>query len=277
MSRGGKMGLLRERGKLTKFQILYEIMRKQPHVTQKEISEVLGITVQAVSKHFKALMSKGLVEAGSDRARYRLTANALEKLREETRQLDRYITKIKNDLKVGRVWPAMAKKLVKVGDEVGLVMRDGVSYAVDPKHPDAEAMGRVSTDASPGEDVGIDDLRGTVKLSQGRILIIKLPRMEEGGSRVVDIPKVQRLYEEFKPDRIGVMGTVGRGVLNKLGLKPDLEFGISRATALAALRGVNVLVLVVGRMVSRMIDEIDSVSVNRSVEISYEVKDGRIL
>jgi predicted transcriptional regulator len=45
------------------------------------------------------------------------------------------------------------------------------------------------------------------------------------------------------------MGAVGRAVLNKIGLKADIEFGISRSAAIAASRGLNVYVLVVGRMV----------------------------
>jgi predicted transcriptional regulator len=44
-------------------------------------------------------------------------------------------------------------------------------------------------------------------------------------------------YEEFKPDRIGVMGAVGRAVLNNFGLKADFEFGISHSAAVAASRG----------------------------------------
>jgi len=41
------------------------------------------------------------------------------------------------------------------------------------------------------------------------------------------------------------MGAVGIAVLNKLGLKANLEFSSSNAAALAAFRGLNVLVLVV--------------------------------
>ena len=55
------MNLLREKGELTKFQILFEITKRQPHVKQEEISNVLGITVQAVSKHFKTLMKEGFI------------------------------------------------------------------------------------------------------------------------------------------------------------------------------------------------------------------------
>jgi len=131
-------------------------------------------------------------------------------------------------------------------------------------------------DASPGEDVGLKDLRGKVKLRQGKILLVKLPSIREGGSRVVDLIKLRKIYEEFKPDRIGVMGAVGRAVLNKLGLKADLEFGITKAVALAALRGLNVFTLVVGRMVHRVIGEIDEASVKHATYITYVVEDGRI-
>jgi len=270
------MNLLRDKGEFTKFQILLEIMRNQPHVKQKDISDVLGITIQAVSKYFKKLMKEGFLEAGSERANYRLTPKAIEKLREDAKNLERHVSIIINDLKIERVWPAMATQPIKAGDEVGLIMRDGILYAMAPNHTNAEAFGIAVTDASPGEDLGLRNLRGKVKLIQGKILIVKLPSIKEGGSRAVDLAKVHKLYEEFKPDRIGVMGAVGRAVLNKLGLKADLEFGITRASALAALRGLNVFVLVVGRMVNRMIEEIDMINIKHITDIIYEVKDGRI-
>ena len=46
----------------------------------------------------------------------------------------------------------------------------------------------------------------------------------------MDLAKVKAFYDEFKPDRIGVMGAVGRAVLNKLDLKADIEFGISQVS-----------------------------------------------
>ena len=51
--------LLQNKGEFTKFQILLEIMRNEPHVKQKDISETLGITIQAVSKYFKKLTREG--------------------------------------------------------------------------------------------------------------------------------------------------------------------------------------------------------------------------
>jgi putative transcriptional regulator len=251
-------------------------MRNQPHVKQKDISDALGITIQAVSKYFKKLMREGLLEAGSERADYRLTPKAVEKLREDIKYLERYVTRIKREMKVERYFPAMATKPIKKGDKVGLMVKKGILYAVSSNNPSAEAFGIATTDASRGEDVGLKDLQGKLKLRQGKILIVKLPSIRQGGSRTVDVAKVRAFYEEFKPDRIGVMGAVGRAILNKLSLKADIEFGISRAVALAASRGLNVFVLVVGRMVNRVIEEIDATNMKSATDIIYEVKDGRI-
>jgi putative transcriptional regulator len=271
-----KNRLLRDKGEFTKFQILLEIMRNQPHVKEKDISDQLGITIQAVSKYFKKLTTDGLLEAGSERADYRLTPKAITQLKENFRSLEQYVSTVKGAMKIERSWPAIATEPVKAGDEVGLLMKEGVMYTVPVDTPSTEAYGTALTSASKGEDLGLTDLRGKVKVKQGKILIIKLPSIRQGGSRAVDLGKVRAFYKEFQPDRVGVMGAVGRAVLNKLKLKADIEFGISRAAAIAASRGLNVFVLVVGRMVNRMIEEIDTINMKSAAEVIYEVKDGRI-
>jgi Predicted transcriptional regulator len=265
--------LLQNKGEFTKFQILLEIMRNEPHVKQKDISETLGITIQAVSKYFKKLAREGLLESGSERADYRLTSKAISVLQEDLKGLERYVNSTKNEMKVERSLPAIATQPVKTGDEVGLVMKGGVIYTVSPQN--SEVKGIAMEDALPGEDLGLKDLRGKLSVKEGKILIIKLPSIRKGGSRSVDLQKIRALNDEFKPDLIGVMGAVGRAVLNKLGLKADIEFGISRSAAIAASRGLNVLVLVVGRMVNRMIEEIDQINIKTGGSVIYEVKDAQ--
>ena len=268
---------LRNKGEFTKFQILLEVMRNQPHVKQKDISEKLGVTIQAISKYFKKLTREGLLEAGSERSDYRLTAKAVTIIREDVRTLENYITKVKHDLKIEHAWPAIATQPVKAGQEIGLVMKEGVMYTTAPDDSEAQATGIALADAEVGEDLGLRDLHGKVKIQHGKILIVKLPSIRRGGSRAVDLVKVKAYYDQFKPDRVGVMGAVGRAVLNKLGLKADIEFGISRSAAIAASRGLNVFVLVVGRMVNRMIQEIDEINMKTSAEIIYEVKDATLV
>jgi putative transcriptional regulator len=267
--------LLRDKGEFTKFQILMEVMLNQPHVKQKDISDAVGITIQAISKYFKELTKEGLLEIGSDRADYRLTPKAITKLKEEVKNLESYVKTIKNQMKVEHAWIALATQPVKAGQQVGLITKEGIFYTVPINDPSKEAVGTATTDAEAGEDLGLKDLKGKVKLKQGRILIVKLPSIRKGGSRAADLTKIQAYIDEFKPDRIGVMGAVGRAVLNKLGLKADIEFGISHAAAVAASRGLNVFVLVVGRMVNRMIQEIDSHNLKFAGDIIYEVKDAQ--
>jgi putative transcriptional regulator len=268
--------LLRDKGEFTKFQILLEIMRNQPHIKQKDISDKLCITIQAISKYFKKLTKEGLLEAGSERADYRLTPKAVIKLREDLRALENYVVEIKKDLEFEHAWPAIATVPVKAGQEVGLIMKEGVMYTIPSNNSNMEATGIVIADAKPGEDLALKDLQGKVQVKKGKILIVKLPSISRGGSRAVDLVKVKAFYGEFKPDRVGVMGAVGRAVLSKMELKADIEFGISRSAAIAASRGLNVFVLVVGRMVNRMIQEIDHINMKTGGNIIYEVKDAQI-
>jgi len=263
--------LLLNKGEFTKFQVLLEVMRNQPHVKQKDISQALGITIQAVCKYFKILAKEGLLEYSSEKANYRLTRKAILFLQDGLKGLERYVTSTKNEMKVERQLPAIATQQVKAGDEVGLVMKGGVIFTVSSSS--SEAKGVAMEDAEPGEDLGLKNLQGKLRVKPGRILIVKLPSIRNGGSRAVDLEKIKTFYNEFKPDRIGVMGAVGRAVLNKLGLKADIEFGISRSAAIAASRGLKVFVLVVGRMTNRMTDEIENVTLKNASEISYEVRD----
>ena len=268
--------MLSEKGEFTRFQILFEVMRNQPHIKQKDIGNKLGITIQAVSKYFKKLSREGYLEAGSERADYRLTPKGIAKLHENVRNMESYFKTIKDELKVEHSWIALATYPIKSGDRVGLITKEGIFYAVSLSDPATEAIGTAIADANPGDDLGLKDLEGKVKLKQGKILIVKLPSIRKGGSRAADLAKIRAYYDEFKPDRIGVMGGVGRATLNKLGLETDIEFGISRSAAIAASRGLNVFVLVVGRMVNRMIQEIDAQNLRFSSDIIYEVKDAHM-
>ncbi len=276
MAKPQRIPLLKDKGEFTKFQILLEIMRNQPHIKQKDISDKIGITIQAISKYFKKLTKEGLLEAGNERADYHLTPKGVTKLREDMRLLENYVNAVKHDLKIEHAWPAIATQSVKAGEEVGLIMKEGVMYTVPTDSPLTQAKGTALADADAGEDLGLKDLHGKVKVNQGKILIVKLPSIRKGGSHATDMAKVKAFYDEFKPNRVGVMGAVGRAVLTKLGHEADIEFGIGRSAAIAASRGLNVFVLVVGRMVNRMIQEIDQINMKSGGNVIYEVKDAQI-
>ena len=75
------MKVFKKKGELTKFQILAEIAKGQPHLRQKDIADKLGITVQAVSENLKTLVDEGWVETGSGQARYKITKRGIEKVK----------------------------------------------------------------------------------------------------------------------------------------------------------------------------------------------------
>ncbi len=131
-------------------------MRNQPHVKQRDISEKLGITIQAISKYFKKLTKEGLLEVGAERVDYRLTSKAIIKLHENTRALESYVTEVKRDLKIEHAWPAIATAPLKAGQEVGLTLKEGVLYTEALDSPNAEATGIALADAEPGEDLGLE-------------------------------------------------------------------------------------------------------------------------
>ncbi len=268
--------LLRDKSEFTKFQILFEVLRNQPHVKQKDVGDKLGITTQAISMYFKRLARDGYLEAGSERADYRLTSKGIALLHENIANLASYVKNIKNQLKVQHAWIALATSPIKAGQQVGLITKEGIFYTSPINSPAIEATGIAITDANIGEDLGLKDLTGKVKLRQGKILIVKLPSIRNGGSRTADLEKIKTYYNEFRPDRIGVMGAVARAVVNKLEFKTDFEFGISHSSAIAASRGLNVFVLVVGRMVNRIIEEIDNLNLRSGSDIIYEVKDAHL-
>ena len=262
----------RKPGWFTEFQILVELAERQSKMRQRDVAEALDITVQAVSKHIKKLRAEGLIESRG--VEYVLTHSGIEKLAAYTKSLETQVKKASSRSQLERRWPAIASKPISSGEEVGLVMKNGVVYAVRKNDKNAKAFGIALGDTSIGEDVTLRDMRGTIDLRRGTVAIVKLPNINQGGSRNVDIPKVRNICKRFRPDKIGVIGTVARAVINKLNLKVDFEFGVTRSAAMAALRGLNVLILSTGRMTNRVLEEIERVNIRHSSEIQYIVEDG---
>jgi putative transcriptional regulator len=238
---------------------------------QRDVAEVLGITIQAVSKHLKRLLAQGLVALNG--VEYVLTPEGIERLTAYTRFVEAQTRKASSCLRLERLWPAIAQKPISAGEKIGLVMKNGQICAVGKNHKDAKAFGIAKINASMGEEVALRDLSGIVNLRQGTVMILRFPSINQGGSRNVDMAKVRKTYMKFNPDKIGVMGTVARVVANKLRLRIDFEFGVTRSAAMAALRGLNILVLSTGRMTNRVLEEIEKVNIRHSCEIPYTVED----
>ena len=73
---------------------------------------------------------------------------------------------------------------------VGVYMRGGLLYAArEPR----SANGAVVRGARAGEDVGVTRLSGMIDHREGLVHVAKVPRVEKGGSRAVDLAALAAL------------------------------------------------------------------------------------
>lgn len=249
------MSVFKKKGELTQFQILAEIAKNEPHLRQKDIAKKLGITVQAVSENLKNLADEGYVETRMGRSRYKITKRGIDKVKMEAGDLKRFADEVLNIMSTYKsIWPAIAREDLKSGDRVGLVMENGTLYA---EKNDSSAYAEVLSDAYKGEDVALIKLGGTIDLKPGKVTIIILPTINQGGSRSVDYQKIKKVMKKDF-DKVGIMGTVSRAVVDKFNIKPDFEFATPYATVAASKRGLDILVFTVGKMnrsITRKLDE----------------------
>lgn len=263
---GGIMKVFKKKGELTHFQILAEIAKQEPHLRQKDIAGKLGITVQAVSENIKSLADEGLVETGKGHTHYKITKRGIEKVKNDAVNLRKYADQVLDTMNTYKsIWPAVAREELKAGDEVWLEMDQGTLYAT--KHQ-TSAYAEVLNDAKKDDDVALIKLGGTIELEPGYVVVVKLPTINQGGSRASDLEKIKNIYHdpERSFDRVGIMGTVSRVVAKKLDIKADFEFATPEAAVAAAKRGLNVLVFAVGKMTVSITKKLDNESIIHIIE-----------
>lgn len=261
------MKVFKKKGELTRFQILAEIAKQEPHLRQRDIAEKMGITVQAVSENIKSLADEGFVETGKGHSRYKITKMGIEKVKSEATNLRKYADQVLETMNTYKsIWPAIAREKLKKGEKVWMEMDRGTLYA--GKHK-TSAYAEVLNDAENGEDVALIKLGGTIKLEKGQVVVIKLPTISQGGSRAADLEKIREIHRNYGVDfdRVGIMGTVSRAVTEKLGIHADFEFATPESTVAAAKRGLKVLVFAVGKMTNSITRKLDN------EELDYVIED----
>lgn len=258
------MKIFKNKGELTRFQILGEIARNEPHLRQKDIANKLGITIQAVSENMKSLVEDGYVESGGGgRFRYKITKKGIGRIKKEALTLRKYSEEVLDTMNSYKsIWPAIAEENLKSGEEVGLFMKDGTLYASKNAAP---AHAEVLTNSLAGEDVALIGLGGTIELKNGNVVILVLPTINQGGSKETNLDKVLEIYEKGF-DRVGIMGTVSRAVVDKLEINADFEFATPQSTVAAAKRGLDILVFAVGKMKNSITRRLDEEGIHYTLE-----------
>ncbi|MCK4938419.1 MAG: AAA family ATPase, partial [Methanosarcinales archaeon] len=165
---------------------------------------------------------------------------------------------------------AVADCDIQRGQQVGLCMQEGTILAA--LYSEQEASGKALSDAAAGDEVLIEHVRGSLSSKTGRILVVQIPRVIEGGSKNVDIEEVRTLLNGATFDKVGAMGTSAKVTATKAGIHPDFDVDVIQSVMLSALRGLNCLVFASGGMaelVKKRVDERNH-SGHRHIQCSIE-------
>ncbi len=231
--------ILKSKNLATKFQIMVEIAAHQPNIQQKDIAPILGITSQAVSEYVKELIKDGWLSS-EGRSRYKVTKEGVDWILQMSRQLHSYawfVSKVVADISTTT---AIADSDLSIGQPAFLYMKDGLLFASDVISGKG-AKGITVTAARKGQDVGIRNVEGVIKLEPAKLTIGKVPNVQDGGSRNTDLARLER---EVKGARlVGVMGTEALVALMQIDVKPDYVHGVREAAIEAAYCGLSFLVV----------------------------------
>ena len=257
--------ILKSKNLATKFQIMVEIAAHQPNIQQKDIAPRLGITSQAVSEYIRELIKDGWLSS-EGRSRYKVTKEGVDWILQMSRQLHSYAWFVSKAVADISTTTAIADSDLSVGQPASLYMKDGLLFASDVIRAKG-AKGITVTEAKKGQDVGIRNIEGVIKLEPAKLTIGKVPNVQGGGSRSTDLARLKREVKEAK--LVGAMGTEALVALMQIGVKPDYVHGVREAAIEAAYCGLSSLIVCSEDKVSLLVQRLEEEN------LVYEIVDLR--
>jgi len=241
---GGPPDVLDSKRDATRYQVLVEIAARQPAVSQSEIADAIGVTSQAVSDYVRDLVQEGYADK-QGRGRYEVTKEGVDWLISRTDDLETYLDRVSSDvLGSVEVDAAVATDDLSEGDEVGLVMRDGILHAT---LAGGAATAVTVTGARAGGAVGVTDFEGVVDYETGAVTVLPVPTVTDA-----EPPAPETVADNLAPGGLlAVAGTEAYALVSRADLRPDLRFGTADGVTQAAIRGLDVLLVAVTDEVPR--------------------------
>lgn len=254
--------ILRNKRNVSRFQILVEIAEHQPAVRQQEIAAMLGVTPQAISEYLRDLIDEGMVKA-SGRGRYEVTREGIEWILQNAETLENFARHIRHDI-IHQIttWTAIADEDLQTGDPVGVYMKSGILHASKRQ---TSANGEISINTVKGEETGVIKLDGIIDHTESVIQICKVPRIERGGSRKVELGKLKDFIKTVS--FIACVGLESWVSLKKIDKVPDIFFGSREGVIEAALYGIPSGIVIVDEFFT------DFLKLVEQAGLSYEIHD----
>jgi len=264
------MKVLRDVREATKLLILKELTARS-HSRLRTIAERLDITVQGVSEYMKMMTREGLVRnVDGD---WRVTRKGVEFLQENFIALREFVESSVKEMSIVDMCAAIAGADIKDGEHVGLFMERGELVAYPDRN--SSSRGLAVHAASKGEDVAVKNLEGIVRLQPGKVTILRVPAVRDGGTKRLDTPSVGRLVKRYRHDLVAAVDLVGRLLVQRLKLAVDISFSVLPATLEAAQRGLDVLVVCPEDRVAEFIAGIEESNSRLEEKIAYETVNAR--
>ncbi|AKG53576.1 MarR family transcriptional regulator [Dehalogenimonas sp. WBC-2] len=214
--------ILHNKNASTRFQILVEIASKGPAIEQKAIATQLEITPQAISEYLKHMTADNLV-LSEGRSRYRVTSAGVNWMLKELRELNLYVNLAEKAVTDISINAALALENIEAGQEVRLMMKDGILVASVTKL-NGGAKGRAFNSAKANSDVGITDVNGIIPLVRGTITIAAVPSIAEGGSIKADTNRLSKLVNN--QHHVAALGIEAFAALRGIGIEPRYFYAV---------------------------------------------------
>jgi len=244
--------VLRNKNLATKFQILVEIATNQPNIQQRDIAQRLNITPQAISEYIKELIKEGSLTS-EGRSRYKVTTEGVNRVLKALRELQSYSSFVAKAVANISVSAAVADCNLYQDQTVGLQLKDGLLFATETVGEGAKGI--VVSSAQEGEDVGVSNIEGIVKLEIGKIAILKVPDVQAGGSKSVDLNRLKK--EISNRGLVGAIGIEALVALRQIGAEPDCFYGVKEAVVEAAYTGLSPVVVCVDSQTSDLLQRLE--------------------
>jgi putative transcriptional regulator len=256
--------ILSNKNLTTRFQILVEMASRQPNVQQKDIARNLGITPQAVSDYIQQLTADEMV-TGEGRSHHRVTQKGIDWMIRQLNDIKEYFVSVERIIWNIRLTSALAENDIKNGQNIGLIMKNGLLWATS--NTKVGATGLAVTDALKNDVVGITDIQGIIKMQVGEVTIIEVPGIKKGRQHHINYELIKTELADRNP--IAFVGLEALAVLNTLKIKPDIIYAGGDAVIEAVRKGVSPVMVCVDEQLSVLTKHLDENGV------TYQIKSAK--
>ena len=249
--------ILQNKNSATRFQILVEIAASGPAIQQKSIAAKLGFTPQAISDYIHQLLDEELV-ISTGRSTYKVSTIGVNWMLKVLRELHDYVSLVQQAVTNITTCAAIAEYDINQGQSVGLKMKDGLLFATN--QIDGGARGIAASSVRQGEDVDVSNIEGLVELTRGKVTILQVPSIQKGGSRQVDLKRLQAQVNNSQ--QVGAIGIEALIALRRADIEPRYFYGVTEVAVEAARCGLSFIAVCTDDAISGLIKRLQEENLN---------------